>query len=696
MASYLPPTEDVPIFDNANFTRNLAPLTYADAIKEFLAFPDAQGNENLQDITVYGTSDFLSVMTNQSTMPASSDSSEIVPTTAWVQGAIQNNPPTTVETLPTSSAAPLAIPLLSTSVPGVADLLVDSTNGLTYTPSTDTLACTNFTGNASTASTSTSVSISASGTNANFAVPFLSTITTPASINYDSTNQMLYNPSLNILTVPNLSGNATSASTVLASTTALNTSLPVIIGSATTGNISCLTDPQIFINPSTNTLTCPQITGNASTATTAVDAQNIIVNNAPSSATNYYLSLATTNFGASNAIVGANALRFVTNTGTLTTTILSAGTSTLSPLYNTTSGGTVRLTGTTGQYSQLQQSSAGFGYDLNVTLPNQGAFNIFTGSYNYVVPTGPNTTTSGLGIGYNSTITGGETDFVNYAGNYTTGGYNFYTLGTNTTALIGTLPRTQPAYNDSSVILPTTAWVQGAIANSGLYLPYYNYKAYGISANVLTQTTQNIIINIPQAQFTSANCSLPWKMVKIRFAYSIYDSTGAIAYSNDGVLNILPMNIVTTNVSPITPVYTTVNTGGVSLLDGSNYNFNITNGMCSANASFPIPSFNYLATYYADGTPFTTPLRNRWYWVSNQNGGTPSGFGGTSAWFNYLNYSYNGAGQYTIGINTPPYNNAPQNQGPPGWTIGTTLNMNVLYELISNDFTGSTVSFSSV
>ena len=155
------------------------------------------------------------------------------------------------------------------------------------------------------------------------------------------------------------------------------------------------------------------------------------------------------------------------------------------------------------------------------------------------------------------------------------------------------------------------------------------------------------------------------------------------------------MNIVTTNAAPITPVYTTVNTAGTSAITGSISNFNITNGMCSINASLIVPTFNYLSTYYADGTPFTTPLRNRWYWVSNQNGGMPSGFGGTSAWFNYLNYSYNGAGQFTIGMNTPAYNNSPTNQGPPGWTVNGTLNMNVLFELISNDFTGSTVTFSS-
>lgn len=505
-----------------------------------------------------------------------------------------------------------------------------------------------------------------------------------------SGGSLSYNPSTNILTT-NLSGNATTstlASTVTMSLTSANTNLPLLIGSTVTGGpISILSDANIFVNPSTNTLTCPQITGNASSATTATTSTNLIVNNAPSSSTNYYLGLATTNFGANNAIVGANALRFVTNTGTLATTILSATASTLSPLYNTTNGGTVRLTGTTGQYSQLQQSSSSFGYDLNAILPSQGAFNITTVG-TYVLPTSP-AVVGGLGIGYNATGTQSETDFVNYAQGSIIGGFNFYTLGTNTISLIGQLPRSQPISSDSSTTIPTTAWVQTAIQNSGVSLQYYNYKLYGISSNVLTQSTQNIIINIPQASFS--NATLPWQAVKIRFIYSIYDSTGAIAYSNNGILNIYPMNIVSYVVSPA-PNYTFVLQAGLDT--GNPYNFNITNGMCSAQKNNNPPTFNYLSTYYADGL-LTSLNSYRWYWVSNVNGGSPSGFPGVSAWFNYLNYSYNGAGQFKIGFNTPPYNNAPLNQGPPGFLQNTTLNMNILFELVSNDFTGSTVSFSS-
>jgi hypothetical protein len=52
--SYLPPTEDVPIFDSSLYIQNNTPLTYADAIKEFLTYPQAQGTETLLDTNVNG------------------------------------------------------------------------------------------------------------------------------------------------------------------------------------------------------------------------------------------------------------------------------------------------------------------------------------------------------------------------------------------------------------------------------------------------------------------------------------------------------------------------------------------------------------------------------------------------------------------------------------------------------------------
>jgi hypothetical protein len=52
MANYLPPTEDLPIFDNAVFQDGDDPLTYNTAINEFLRYPTAQGTEIFNNPTI--------------------------------------------------------------------------------------------------------------------------------------------------------------------------------------------------------------------------------------------------------------------------------------------------------------------------------------------------------------------------------------------------------------------------------------------------------------------------------------------------------------------------------------------------------------------------------------------------------------------------------------------------------------------
>jgi len=54
MAEYLPPSENVAIFDTLNFNDGNSPLTYNKAVKYFLRYPNAQGTENLQIVNVNG------------------------------------------------------------------------------------------------------------------------------------------------------------------------------------------------------------------------------------------------------------------------------------------------------------------------------------------------------------------------------------------------------------------------------------------------------------------------------------------------------------------------------------------------------------------------------------------------------------------------------------------------------------------
>lgn len=165
MAEYLPPTENVPIFDTLNFKGGDEPLTFNTASKSFLRYPYAQGTENLQAINVSGLATMSSIIStvgnsitladkntnlnfnyivsgvtryirqyintsnrliwdywsgtttttlltvngttstswstpilSTATVPATSDSSTRVPTTAWVQSVISGITPSTALT----------------------------------------------------------------------------------------------------------------------------------------------------------------------------------------------------------------------------------------------------------------------------------------------------------------------------------------------------------------------------------------------------------------------------------------------------------------------------------------------------------------------------------------------------------------------------------------------------------------------
>ena len=60
MATYNPPTENLPIFDPLVFLTGDEALTYNDAVKKFLKYPNAQGEETLQAINVNGVAEFNS------------------------------------------------------------------------------------------------------------------------------------------------------------------------------------------------------------------------------------------------------------------------------------------------------------------------------------------------------------------------------------------------------------------------------------------------------------------------------------------------------------------------------------------------------------------------------------------------------------------------------------------------------------
>lgn len=64
MATYLPPLEDLGIFDSAIFSTDSTYLTIGTARKLFLSYPYAQGTQNFTNITVAGTSTVKKIIQN--------------------------------------------------------------------------------------------------------------------------------------------------------------------------------------------------------------------------------------------------------------------------------------------------------------------------------------------------------------------------------------------------------------------------------------------------------------------------------------------------------------------------------------------------------------------------------------------------------------------------------------------------------
>jgi len=97
MSANLPPT--IPIFNGIDYnplfyTENNDGLTYEQASKNFLKYPNAQGTETLQSINVNGTATFSVQPLNTATQPATNDNTTKIPNTSWVQSVISTIPQT--------------------------------------------------------------------------------------------------------------------------------------------------------------------------------------------------------------------------------------------------------------------------------------------------------------------------------------------------------------------------------------------------------------------------------------------------------------------------------------------------------------------------------------------------------------------------------------------------------------------------
>jgi hypothetical protein len=216
---------------------------------------------------------------------------------------------------------------------------IDSSS-FTFNPATNTLSVANLNGNASTATLASLATNTVNSSNVGITnnsatnAPFY-----PTFVAANSGNQILqvnsaalqFNPGTNTLTVPNVQGNASSSTDSVNSTkvgvtnnTATNLTYYPTFVAANTGNNTIQVDSVTYTyNPGTNTLTVPNLTGTASNATDAVNSSNVSVTNDVATAATMYPTFVASNSGNNNVRVDSTALTYNPSTNTLVSSFFS-------------------------------------------------------------------------------------------------------------------------------------------------------------------------------------------------------------------------------------------------------------------------------------------------------------------------------------------------------------------------------------
>lgn len=100
MSNYLPPIEDLPIFDTSVFQANNEPITFTQATKEFLRYPVAQGSETFNDpinkFSVVITPSQVSVNNNDNLPFGDPIYTQIYPNTIYMQNGNATNQTSTL------------------------------------------------------------------------------------------------------------------------------------------------------------------------------------------------------------------------------------------------------------------------------------------------------------------------------------------------------------------------------------------------------------------------------------------------------------------------------------------------------------------------------------------------------------------------------------------------------------------------
>jgi hypothetical protein len=145
-------------------------------------------------------------------------------------------------------------PTFADALTGYEDQYTSS--NLVYSPSTNTLTCPNFAGNASTASTAATINSADTGI---VGIYNLDLSGTGPNQSVRTNTSLTFNASTNTLTCPNFAGNASTAATITTADTG-NVGTYSVDLSGTGSNQSVRTDTSLTYDANTNTLSVPALT----------------------------------------------------------------------------------------------------------------------------------------------------------------------------------------------------------------------------------------------------------------------------------------------------------------------------------------------------------------------------------------------------------------------------------------------------
>ena len=373
----------------------------------------------------------------------------------------------------------------------------DTTTPLTYNPFTSNLTATTFTGdlsgNATTATTATFFNITTTTTNINYYPAFLSSTTGPSRILADTS--LTYNPSTDTLTCANIIGNASSSTTSTTATSATNVATtasttnanfyPTFV-SSTTGNNGINVDTSLTYNPSSDTLTCANIIGNASssttstTATNATNSTNVLVTSDNEGALCYltYTKVSGTGNKALYQDDYTTTLSYNPESGFLSATTFNGalqGNATSSS-YTSAVTTTASTANATFYPTFVSSTSGNNGINVDTSLTYNPSTDVLT----CATLNGNSTTSTTAGVATTVTVTEDNTN--------NTGFIPFVYTGAGNRSLLIDSASPALSYNPSTSALTASSF-NGALVGSGASITASTIPVGAINANLMTTDT---------------------------------------------------------------------------------------------------------------------------------------------------------------------------------------------------------------